>query len=315
MIIDCHGHYTTTPPELGQYRDVQRDALALDPLHVGEIGVISISDDAIRESIENNQLKLQRERGADLTIFSPRASWMGHHIGNEHTSRFWSQHCNDLIRRVCDLFPDNFVPVCQLPQSPGVAIDSSVKELERCVKEMGFIGCNVNPDPSGGFWTGPPLNDAYWWTLWEKMQELDVPGMGSRQRYLQRKLPRNELALSRRRHHCVRADDDVGPVHRLRRPTLRDSPWWRSGALPLGALQGNGTGHGASTARRVDPWQRLGSTHAFITSLESTCSFDVLPAENILFASEMVGAVRGVDPTTGFNYDDTEALHRRGISR
>jgi 4-oxalmesaconate hydratase len=31
----------------------------------------------------------------------------------------------------------------------------------------------------------------------------------------------------------------------------------------------------------------------------------VIPAENILFASEMVGSVRGVDPETGFNYDDT----------
>jgi 4-oxalmesaconate hydratase len=28
--------------------------------------------------------------------------------------------------------------------------------------------------------------------------------------------------------------------------------------------------------------------------------------ENILFGSEMVGAVRGIDPTTGFNYDDTK---------
>ncbi len=31
----------------------------------------------------------------------------------------------------------------------------------------------------------------------------------------------------------------------------------------------------------------------------------VIPAENILFASEMVGAVKGIDPQTGFNYDDT----------
>ncbi len=28
--------------------------------------------------------------------------------------------------------------------------------------------------------------------------------------------------------------------------------------------------------------------------------------ENILFASEMIGAVRGVDPETGHNYDDTK---------
>ncbi len=32
----------------------------------------------------------------------------------------------------------------------------------------------------------------------------------------------------------------------------------------------------------------------------------VIPADNILFASEMVGAVKGVDPETGFNYDDTK---------
>jgi 4-oxalmesaconate hydratase len=32
----------------------------------------------------------------------------------------------------------------------------------------------------------------------------------------------------------------------------------------------------------------------------------VIPADNILFASEMIGAVRGVDPETGFHYDDTK---------
>ena len=32
----------------------------------------------------------------------------------------------------------------------------------------------------------------------------------------------------------------------------------------------------------------------------------VIPTENVLFASEIVGAVKGVDPDTGFNYDDTK---------
>jgi 4-oxalmesaconate hydratase len=32
----------------------------------------------------------------------------------------------------------------------------------------------------------------------------------------------------------------------------------------------------------------------------------VVPADNILFASEMVGAVKGIDPKTGFNFDDTK---------
>jgi len=32
----------------------------------------------------------------------------------------------------------------------------------------------------------------------------------------------------------------------------------------------------------------------------------VVPIDNILFASEMIGAVRGVDPETGHHYDDTK---------
>ena len=33
---------------------------------------------------------------------------------------------------------------------------------------------------------------------------------------------------------------------------------------------------------------------------------DVIPTKNILFASEMIGAVRGIDPRTGHYYDDTK---------
>ena len=120
MIIDCHGHYTTAPAELQKFRDAQIAGLkaGLDvPLGAQE----KISDDQIRDSLENAQLKLQRARGTDLTIFSPRASAMAHHIGNEITSQRWTRACNDLIHRVCLLYPDNFVGVCQLPQSPGVA--------------------------------------------------------------------------------------------------------------------------------------------------------------------------------------------------
>ena len=36
------------------------------------------------------------------------------------------------------------------------------------------------------------------------------------------------------------------------------------------------------------------------------CMTKVVPVKNLLFASEMVGAVQGVDPETGHNYDDTK---------
>src|SRR5688572_32456559 len=163
MIIDCHGHYTTAPKQLQAYRDGQIAALKAGS--AAERGVLTISDDELRESVQP-QLTFQRDRGTDLTIFSPRASAMSHHIGDATTSLHWSQHCNDLIYRVCMLYPDNFVGVCQLPQSPGVPPDTCVGELERCVSELGFIGCNLNPDPSGGHWTAPPLTDRYWYSLY-----------------------------------------------------------------------------------------------------------------------------------------------------
>ena len=128
MIIDCHGHYTTAPKPLQDYREEQIAELK-DPSHVPAKGTINITDDQIRESLEGAQLKLQRERGSDVTIFSPRASAMGHHIGNETTSRHWTEHCNDLIYRVCSMYPQNFVAVCQLPQSPGVPPANSIAEL------------------------------------------------------------------------------------------------------------------------------------------------------------------------------------------
>src|SRR6476659_8384847 len=154
MIIDCHGHYTTEPKDLLRWRKEQVDNVK-EPAKQPPKSSLKASDDEIRESLEQAQLKLQRERGTDLTIFSPRASAMAHHIGDATTSRHWTEHCNDLIYRVCNLYPDNFVGVCQLPQTPSDPLANCITELERCVNELGFVGCNLNPDPSGGYWGAP----------------------------------------------------------------------------------------------------------------------------------------------------------------
>ena len=88
MIIDCHGHYTTEPAGLVAYRKDQLQGLADDPSFKPSRAQLDISDDEIREKLEAAQLKLQRERGTDLTIFSPRAVGMGHHLGTEQTAYF-----------------------------------------------------------------------------------------------------------------------------------------------------------------------------------------------------------------------------------
>src|ERR1700682_4295330 len=101
MIIDCHGHYTTSPREHEAWRAAQiaalKDGTSPPPRPV-------ITDEQIRDSIETGQLRIQRERGTDLTIFSPRAAGMGHHLGDAGTSEAWAVACNDLIHRVCGLF-------------------------------------------------------------------------------------------------------------------------------------------------------------------------------------------------------------------
>ena len=98
MIIDCHGHYTTSPKALETWRNAQIAGIA-DASKMPRAAELKISDDELRESIESNQLRLMNERGCDLTIFSPRASFMAHHIGDFEVSAAWSAICNELCHR------------------------------------------------------------------------------------------------------------------------------------------------------------------------------------------------------------------------
>src|SRR4030095_6187013 len=167
MIIDCHGHFTTAPKELQAFRDEQIEGLKR-PGQSRTKRPLSITDDQLREAVQP-QLKFQNDRGTHVTIFSPRASAMAHHIGDLTTSTDWTEHCNDLIYRAWELFPKNFVGVCQLPQTPGATPDTSMRARRRCVDQLGFVGWNLNPDPSGGMWNSPPLTDKHWYPFYETM--------------------------------------------------------------------------------------------------------------------------------------------------
>ncbi len=301
MIIDIHGHYTTAPPELEAYRGSQ-----ISQLGTPVKGKLNISDDQIRESIQNNQLKLQRERGTDLTIFSPRAASMGHHFGTPLISRYWSETCNELIFRICQLFPKSFIGVCQLPQSPGASPANCVAELERCVTEFGFVGCNLNPDPSGGYWTDPPMTDRYWYPLYEKLVELDVPAMI----HVSASCNPNFHATGA---HYINGDTTVF-MQCIQQPQLfKDFPTLRfviphgGGAIPYhwGRYRGMALDMGRGELKDL-----LLNNIFFDTCVYHQPGIDllvnVIGADNVLFASEMVGAVRGIDPDTGRYFDDTK---------
>ncbi|MFC7534526.1 amidohydrolase family protein [Actinoplanes sp. GCM10030250] len=301
MIIDCHGHYTTAPGAHTAWREAQqaafRDGRAA-PAYP------RISDDEIRESIEGSQLRLMRERGIDLTIFSPRASAMGHHFGDEQVSAAWTRACNDLVARVVRLFPDSFAGVCQLPQSAGVPIGNSIAELRRCVEELGFVGCNLNPDPSGGNWTSPPLTDPSWYPLYQAMVELDVPAMV------------HVSAVTNPNFHATGSHylnaDTTAFMQFLQSGLFQEFPGLRfviphgGGAVPFHW----GRFRGLADMLGRPPLHESVLRNVFF----DTCVyhqpginllFEVIGVDNLLFGSEMVGAVRGIDPLTGEYFDHT----------
>ncbi|MES2188469.1 MAG: amidohydrolase family protein [Pseudomonadota bacterium] len=305
MIIDCHGHYTTTPKQLDDYRRLQVAGCGCNAGGGTLLPRPVISDDELRDSVETAQLRIQRERGTDLTIFSPRAIGMGHHIGDAQTSAEWSTVCNDLIHRVSTLYPSNFVGVCQLPQSPGVAPANCIPELERCVNELGFIGCNLNPDPSGGHWSDPPLSDKWWYPLYEKMVELDVPAMI----HVSGSCNPNFHATGA---HYINGDTTAF-MQCLTSNLFKDFPTLKfiiphgGGAVPYhwGRYRGIAQDMGLPLLKDL-----LLNNIFFDTCVYHQPGIDlllkVIPPENILFASETVGAVRGIDPETGHYFDDTK---------
>ena len=230
---------------------------------------------------------------------------MAHHVGDEQVSQTWTAACNNLIARVVELFPEQFIGVCQLPQSPGVPIENSIAELERCVSELGFVGCNLNPDPSGGHWTAPPLTDPHWYPFFEKMVELDVPAMI----HVSGSCNPNFHATGA---HYINADTTAF-MQFLQGDLFADFPDLRfiiphgGGAVPY---------HWGRYRGLADMLKKpLLTEHVMKNVFFDTCVyhqpgidllFEVIDIDNILFGSEMVGAVRGIDPQTGQYFDDTK---------
>ena len=304
MIIDCHGHYTTAPPALENWRNRQIAGIN-DRSARPSVSDLTISDDELRESIETNQLRLMKERGSDLTIFSPRASFMAHHIGGFAISAEWVSICNELCYRVATLFPDNFVGAAMLPQSPGVDPKTGIPELEKCVKDYGCVGINLNPDPSGGHWTSPPLTDRYWYPIYEKMVEFDIPAM------IHVSTSCNACFHTTGAHYI---NADTTAVMQLVEgdlfavfPTLRFIIPHGGGAAPYHWGRYRGL---AQVMKKPLLRDHLLKNVSFDTCVYHQPGIDlltnVIPVENILFASEMIGAVRGIDPETGYHFDDTK---------
>lgn len=297
MKIDIHGHFTNAPAVLDAFRGRQ-----LGYRNKPQRRKLNVTDDQIVSALGKN-LEAMDERGIDMVIFSPRASGMNHDLGGAEMSLYWAEVNNDLIARVCTLVPDRFAPVCQLPQSPGTSPTTWLGELERCVNDLGFIGCNINPDISGGLQPfTPSLADEYWYPLWEKMVELDVPGM------IHASTTNNPAFHINGAHYIAW---DYTAVVEL----AASKVWQEFPTLKLIIPHGGGgipfqwNRHRAlHVLQNERPFEEAVHNLYFDTSVYDSDSLEMLVrkvgADRVMFGSEMFGTALSRDPDTGRGFDD-----------
>jgi 4-oxalmesaconate hydratase len=206
---------------------------------------------------------------------------------------------------VSRLFPDHFIPAAMLPQSPGVDPATSIPELVRCVEEYGTVAINLNPDPSGGHWNSPPLFDRHWYPIYERMIEYDIPAMI----HVSTSCNPNFHTTGA---HYLNADTTAF-MQCLTSDLFKDFPTLRFVIPHGGGAAPYHWGRFRGLAQELK--KPLLKDHLLKNVFFDTCVYHqpgidlltrVIPVDNILFASEMIGAVRGVDPETGHFYDDTK---------
>ena len=113
-------------------------------------------------------------RDIDVQMIGPRPflslGWM-----EDHLLPHWARAVNDIIAQQVALYPKRFVGACQLPQDARAPDTKHVlDELSRCVADYGFAAAYVSPDPTGRR-DGAGMDDPYWYPLYERCVELDVP--------------------------------------------------------------------------------------------------------------------------------------------
>ena len=170
MIIDAHSHMNG-PNQLGNFHA----GLLADRGAHGR-GHINISDEELDRQMQRG-MKQAVEAQIDFQLISPRPYTVMQWVQPHKLVRWYIEEVNNIIARQVKLYPEKLIGVCSLPQGVGT-LEGCVEELERCVKEFGFVGCLINPDPGEkGDDTTPGMGDEFWYPLYEKMVELDVPAL------------------------------------------------------------------------------------------------------------------------------------------
>jgi len=307
MIIDCHAH-VSAPTELWAYK---ASLLASRGSH-GR-GKVKVTDDEIRaaankaETWPMGHLDYLKKHGTDLQLVSPRPFQL---MQSERPARiidWFTEECNNIIYRQTQLFPETFAGVAVLPQVAGEPVERVLPELERCIRELGFGGCLLNPDPfENGSEEAPPLGDRYWYPLYEKLCELDVPahihGTGSRSERVPYSL------------HFIN-EETVAVSGLLNSNVYKDFP-----DLKVVVSHGGGAIHyqlgrfQAPSLRRpegdrfTDRMEKLYFDTVLYTEEALRLLIKTVGVDRCLFGTECPGVGSSVNPATGRSMDDVKPM-------
>ena len=301
MIIDCHGH-VSPPAELWVYK-------SLITSHRGAHGnkMREVTDEEIlhyanrKEMAPCGHLDMLDQVKTDLQLISPRPFQMMHSMQPGRLVHWFTRETNNIIARTVKLLPDRFVGIAGLPQVAGEPIENVLPELDRAVNELGFRGTLLNPDPyehSGV--EPPPLGDRYWYPLYQKLCELDVP---AHIHAASSKSERVSYTLN------FILEESIAVMNLVDSDVFKDFPELKivvshgGGAIPyqIGRFQSESARKGVNF---LDGLRNL----YFDTVLYSEDSLKLLiqtvGADRCLFGAECPGVGSTVDPETGRTRDD-----------
>ena len=300
MIIDSHAH-VVMPQEVYRY---QVDLLAsrMNPV----VPYVPVSDELLRKTTEG-LVKQMDAVGTDIQFISPRPFAQMHSIKPASVPLGWARCVNDVIHRQCQMFPTRFRGVAGLPQYRDESPANSVGELERCVKELGFVGCLLNPDPTEGDSAPPPgLGDRFWYPLYEKMVELDVPALihsasccHPRESYTLKFINEESIAVISLLESKV--FDDF--------PTLKIVVSHSGGAIPFHMGRFRAWSYRRKEGETFD--QKMRKLYY------DTCNYSkdalefqlrILGVDNCMFGTERPGTGTVHDPSTGRDFDDLKPV-------
>ncbi len=306
MIIDCHAH-VSAPVELWAYK-----ASLLSHRGAHGRGKVNVTDDQIRHAVEEHKEAFPHPHmhyidkvGTNIQLISPRPFQLMHSESQAILVQWFHEEVNNIIHRETQIYPDRFIGIAGIPTVAGQPLDMAINELERCVNELGFKGTLLNPDPYENSGIHPPaLGDKYWYPLYEKLCDLDIPahihGTGSRS-------PREPYSLR------FINEETTAVFGLINSDVLKDFPELKivvshgGGAMPyqLGRFQA-GSMRRPEGDRFIDGMNKLYFDTVLYTKEAIELLLKVVGPERALFGAECPGVGSKVNPETGREMDDIQ---------